>query len=116
MKLISSMCTVTQKVTVILNQIATKYFTDIEQKTDTSPIIQIHVLLNVLISLLRLKFIKLEYCILGGFLGINRTVIHEENWANHPFKRKLYLIYHDLTDQYCVISFGDVTEVDVYSQ
>ena len=33
---------------------------------------------------------KVEYCILGGFLGINRAVIHEENWANHPFKRKLY--------------------------
>ena len=28
----------------------------------------------------------------------------------------LFLIYHDRTVQYCVISVGDVTEVDVYSQ
>ena len=27
---------------------------------------------------------------MGGFLGINRAVIHEENRANYPFKRKLY--------------------------
>ena len=52
------MCTVTKMVTVILNRIATYCFIDIEQKTDTSPIFQFYVLLNVLISLLRLKFIK----------------------------------------------------------
>ena len=28
----------------------------------------------------------------------------------------LFLIYHDRTLQYCIISVGDVTEVDVYSQ
>ena len=28
----------------------------------------------------------------------------------------LFLIYHDHTVQYCVLSVGDVTEIDVYSQ
>ena len=68
MSLISGMCTVTQVVTVILNRIALCVI-DVEQKTDTSPIFQLFVFLNVLISLLRLKFINLEYCILGGYLG-----------------------------------------------
>ena len=30
--------------------------------------------------------------------------------------RIFFLIYHDRTVQYCVISAGDVTEVNVYSQ
>ena len=37
-----------------------------------------------------------------------------EGW--NFFASILFLIYHDRMVQYCVISAGDVTEIDVYSQ
>ena len=42
---------------------------------------------------------------MGGFLGINKAVIHEENWANHPFKRKLY---------YCVVCIFRDVDVNIF--
>ena len=36
--------------------------------------------------------------------------------GNEACRSILFLIYHDRTVQYCVISVGDATEVDVYSQ
>ena len=53
-------------------------------------------LLHVLISLLtrlRLKTFKTWLLHLGWFPRDYRAVVHEENWANCPFKRKLYLIF-----------------------
>ena len=50
-------------------------------------------LLHVLISLLtrlRLKFFKTCLLHLGWLPRDYRAVVHEENWANCPFKRKLY--------------------------
>ena len=52
-------------------------------------------LLNVLISLLtrlRLKIFITRLLHLGWFPRDYRAVVHEENWANCPFKRKLYFI------------------------
>ena len=42
--------------------------------------------------------------------GLDFSGTTEHQWSI------LFLIYHDCTVQYCVISVGDVTEVDVYSQ
>ena len=51
-------------------------------------------LLHVLISLLtrlRVKIFKTWLLHLGWFPRDYRAVVHEENWANCPFKRKLYV-------------------------
>ena len=58
--------------------------------------LSIFMLLHVLISLLtrlRLKFIKTWILHLEWFPRDYRAVVHEENWANYPFKRKLYLVF-----------------------
>ena len=46
----------------------------------------------------------------GGPSGWDFSGNTEHQWSI------LFLIYHDRTVQYCVISVGDVTKVDVYSQ
>ena len=56
-------------------------------------------LLHVLISLLtrlRLKIFKTRLLLLGWFPRDYRAVVHEENWANCPFKRKLYSLLERL--------------------
>ena len=46
----------------------------------------------------------------GGPEGWDFSGTTEHQWSI------LFLIYHDRTVQYCVVSVGDVTEIDVYSQ
>ena len=46
----------------------------------------------------------------GGPESWDFSRITEHQWSI------LFLIYHDRTVQYCIISVDDVTEVDVYNQ
>ena len=59
-------------VVVILNGMVTECVIEVEQKPDTSPIFQLYVTscTHLTLTRLRLKFYKLEYCYLDGFLGI----------------------------------------------
>ena len=66
-----------------------------------------HVLLSFL-TRLRLKFIKTWILHLKWFPRDYRAAVHEENWANHPFKRKLYL-WHAIIDLFLFWAVSSVS-------
>ena len=95
--LFSSMWIVTQMVVVIWIEWLLNVFLMLNRNMILHPSLNF-MLLHVLISLLtrlRLKIIKTWLLHLGRFPRDYRAVVHEENWANCPFKRKLYY-YSDL--------------------
>ena len=49
---------------------------------------------------------------IGWFPRDYRAVVHEENWANYPFKRKLYIDFLRFSFLYVVVRHNVLTGYD----